>query len=178
MKSMSTTSLRQRCLSSYLLSFSSEIFLWFCFPPQSPVGRPAQPPNRLCYSLHLVRFSSLHYSFILTFQILYISAFGPKIHRQGYGRTVKGKLMLTTGTTAYFISVKNFQKSCRFLKSPFGWRRRYSLCGKMLIVSLTLCSYKGRKNLQRGVLEASRLLRNVCTSHFLEKQLDYSILIP
>jgi hypothetical protein len=161
------------------ISFSSfEIFLVFCFPSQSPVGRLAQPPNRLCYSSHLVRSSSLHYSFILAFQILCFSAFGSKIHRQGYGRTVKYKLMLTTGTTAYFISVKNFQKSCRFWKSPFGWRRQYSLCGKMLIVSLTLCSYKGRKNLQREVPEASRLLRNVCTSHYFEKQLDYSILIP
>jgi len=65
------------------LSFSSfETFLVFCFPSHSPVGRPAQLPNRLCYSSHLVWSSSLHYSFILAFQILCFSAFGSKIHRQ------------------------------------------------------------------------------------------------
>ena len=120
---MSTTSLRRCCLSSYLRSH---------FPPSR---------SSLVFAFRRSRLSVAQLNPRTDFVTLYISC-GPlrftipssspskystlarlgQRHHQGYGRTVKYKLMLTTGTTADFISVKNFQKSCHFWKSPFGWQ--------------------------------------------------------
>jgi hypothetical protein len=117
MKSMSTTSLRRCWLSSHLLPPSTPSrSSFFCFPSQSPVGRPAQPPNRLCYSSHLVRSSSLHYSFILAFQILCFSAFGSKIHRQRIRPNSEVQADVDHGDHSLFHKCQELSKVMSFLE--------------------------------------------------------------
>jgi hypothetical protein len=107
--------------------------------------------------------------------------FGSKIHRQRIRPNSKVQANGDDKDHSLFHKCQGLSKVMSFWgESAFGWRRQSSLCGKMLIVSLTLCSYKGRKNLRRGVLEALRLFTNVCTraDWLPQKPLDYSILVP
>jgi len=75
--------------------------------------------------------------------------------------------MLTTGTHSLFHKCQELSKVMSFLEKSARLAQTILLVWQNAYRQLNVVFLQGRKNLQRGVLEASRLLRNVCMSHYL-----------